>query len=138
MELQPFCTFSASVQKPEFAADTPAGRRVIVGIADAHFTGDGFAASQIGVAAADWLLTRPDGTALPDVRLTLVTDDGARLFVQYHGRADWSAGPGTGPVYIAVTFETADQRYLWMNRSLFVGRGGLVDGGVCYAVYQLI
>jgi hypothetical protein len=115
MELQPFCTFSASVLKPEFAADTPAGRRVIVGIADAHFTGDGFAASQIGTAATDWLLTGPDGTELPDGRLTLVTDDGAGKFVQYQGRADWPAGRGTGPVYIAVTSETADERYLWMN-----------------------
>lgn len=137
MELVPFCSYTASVGKPDFVGDTPAGRRMIVGIREARMEGPGFAATQRGDSAADWLLLGPDGTATPNVRMTVKTDDGAFLFVEYHGRADWSGGPGSAPVYIAATFETEDERYAWMNRRQFVGKGGLADGQVRYDLYQL-
>lgn len=137
MDLLPFCALTASTHRPEFAASTPAGRRVIVSITEARLVGDDFVAFQVGTAAADWLLTWPDGTAMPDVWMTIATADGARLFAQYHGRADWTAGPGSNDVFIAMTFETADERYLWMNKSMFVGRGGLSDDGVRYTIYRL-
>lgn len=137
MELVPFCTYTASVIKPDFVGDTPAGRRMIVGVRDARWEGERFTASQRGESAADWLVIAPDGTATPDVRLTLRTDDGAFVFVEYHGKADWSAGPGTAPVYTAVTFEVEDERYAWMNKVQFVGKGGLSNGAVRYEIFEL-
>ena len=137
MELVPFCTYTASVIKPDFVGTTPAGRRMIVGVREARWEGERFKASQRGESAADWLVVGPDGTAMPDVRMTLRTDDGAFVFVEYHGRGDWSAGSGTAPIYSAVTFELEDERYAWMNKVQFVGKGGLVDGRVSYEIYEL-
>ncbi|SOD74675.1 uncharacterized protein DUF3237 [Jatrophihabitans sp. GAS493] len=137
MELVPFCTYTASVLKPDFVGDTPAGTRMIVGIRDARWEGAGFQAGQRGESAADWLLMAPDGTASPNVRMSLRTDDGAFVYVEYHGRADWSAGSGSAPVYISVGFEIEDERYAWMNKVQFVGKGGLADGGVRYDIYSL-
>jgi hypothetical protein len=137
VELVPFCTYTASVKRPDFVGDTPAGRRMIVGVRDARWEGECFAASQRGESAADWLLIGPDGTATPDVRMSLRTDDGAFVFVSYQGRGDWSKGPGSAPVYTSVTFEVEDERYAWMNKVQFVGKGGLEDGSVRYEIFEL-
>ena len=137
MELIPFCRYTASVLKPDFVGQTPAGTRMIVGVREARFEGERFSAGQRGESAADWLVVSPDGTASPNVRMTLRTDDGAFVFVEYHGRADWSAGSGTAPVYVAVGFEVEDERYAWMNKVQFVGKGGLTDGRVAYDIYEL-
>jgi len=137
LDLVPFARYTAEVLKPDFVGDTPAGRRMVVGVRDARWEGERFRASQRGESAADWLLVGPDGTASPNVRMTLRTDDGCFVFAEYHGRADWSGGPGSAPVYIALGFEVEDERYAWLNRTQFVGKGGLTDGRVAYDVYAL-
>ena len=60
-----------------------------------------------------------DGTARVDVRLTLETDDGALVFVEYRGRSNLE----TGIAHAAPTFRTGDPRYAWMNRIQAVARG---------------
>jgi hypothetical protein len=137
MELVPFARYTAEVLKPDFVGDTPAGKRMIVGIKEARWEGENFKANQRGGSAADWLVVGPDGTASPNVRMTLKTDDGAFVFVEYHGKSDWSAGSGTAPVYISVGFEVEDERYAWLNKTQFVGKGGLADGKVAYDIFAL-
>ena len=51
-----------------------------------RFEGERFRARQKGVAAADWLVVGPDGTATLDVRATLDTHDGALVLLRYGGR----------------------------------------------------
>lgn len=137
MELVPFCTYTAQTKKPDFVGSTPAGQRMIVGVHSARWEGERFKASQRGETSGDWLLIGPDGTAMPDVRMTLRTDDGAFVYVEYQGRADWSAGVGTAPVYSAPRFEVEDPRYAWMNRAQFVAKGGIDGGEVRYEVFEL-
>ena len=38
--------------------------------------------------------------------VVIETDDGALIYVTYGGRAEWSSGPGSNPIYIAPRFET--------------------------------
>ncbi len=137
MELIPFARYTAEVLKPDFVGDTPAGRRMIVGIRQARWEGERFKASQRGESAADWLILAPDGTATPNVRMTLRTDDGAFIFAEYYGRADWSGGAGSGPVYISLGFEAEDDRYAWLNKTQFVGKGGLEGATVGYDIFAL-
>lgn len=141
MELIPFCTFTGSPQsaRPDFSGMTPAGQRIVVGVRDGRCEGERFKASQRGESAADWLLIGPDGTAIPDVRMALRTDDGAFVYMEYKGRGDASKGLGSAPIYTAVFFEVEDPRYAWMNKSLFVGKGTLdLDSGqVKYEVFEL-
>ncbi|MCL3819839.1 DUF3237 domain-containing protein [Aeromicrobium wangtongii] len=140
MELVPFCVLTASPSvKPDFAGQTPLGQRIVVGITDGRCEGERFSASQRGQSSADWLLVGPDGTAVPDVRMALRTDDGAFVYMTYQGRGDASNGMDGATMYTAVTFEVADERYSWMNSRLFVGKGSIdtSESRVRYDVYEL-
>lgn len=140
MELVHFAKLTAKPNaKPDFAGVTPLGQRVVVGVTEGSIVGERINASQRGASAADWLTIGPDGTAIPDVRMALKTDDGAFLFMEYRGRGDASGGIDGSTMYTAVTFETADPRYTWMNGSLFVGKGSIdiAAGVVSYDVYEL-
>lgn len=37
----------------------------------------------------------------------------------------------------APCFETGDERYAWVNRTLFVARGRIAPGGVAYEVFRV-
>lgn len=126
IELVPLCTIRAQLKPLIDVGAGPAGTRMIVEVASAEFKGDRLAGELLGTGAADWLVLSADGTATVDVRLTLRTDDGATVFVQYNGRLDVSKGlrfPITA--YVAPRFETGDERYAWLNRIQAIGKGTL-------------
>jgi hypothetical protein len=84
----------------------------------------------------DWVTVRANGTVQLDVRLLLVTDDGASLLVQYKGIGT-PGGDGTTSIRTAPLFETGDERYAWLNDVQAVGIGTSVKGSVTYEVYAL-
>ena len=140
LELIPLCTATVT---PVVAADlgiTPAGRRLMVTIREVVCVGERIRAHlKEGVSAGDWMIVGPDGTALIDIRLTLETEDGALIYVEYQGRRDFSqVYEGVdAPVYIAPRFETSDERYSWLNKIQAVGKG-LVDGDSrIYEIYEV-
>jgi len=137
MQLEPLCTFTAQLSRTELVASTPVGRRIIGPIHSATLTGDRLRATQRGTSAADWLVMGPDGTVQIDVRLVFVTDDGARLFVEYLGKADWSGGVMSGPVYSTPTFATDDPRYRWLNAVQCAARGQVHETGAQYELFVL-
>lgn len=134
MRIEPLCRFTASLARTELVADTPRGRRIIGPIVDARLAGDRLTAAQVGRSAADWLVIGPDGTTFIDVRIALRTTDGARLFMSYSGRADWSGGVMSGPVYSTPVFETADPRYAWLNAVLCAAKGTVSASGAEYEI----
>lgn len=73
-----------------------------------------------------------------DVRLTLETDDGALIYMEYGGRRDFSQiAPGLDtPVYIAPRFETSDERYRWLNKIQAIGKGVAVGQSRVYEIYE--
>jgi len=125
MSLVPLATMTAELRRPFVLAGTPVGERRIFEVSSGSIEGDRIRAKLKGTAAADWLVVGPDGTGTIDVRALAETDDGALVFIQYQGRVD--ASTASGPVYIAPTFETGDDRYRWLNRVQAVGKGTL-DG----------
>ncbi len=137
MQARPFGTFTAPLARVEFVGTTPLGRRLIGPIVGARLEGPHLAATQRGTSAADWLLRGPDGTTLVDVRIAMRTDDGAFLYISYAGRADWSGGIGSGPVYSAFRFDTEDPRYRWLNRRLVAGRGMVFEDHGEYDLFLL-
>jgi len=68
-------------------------------------------------------------------RLTLKTDDGAFIFVEYGGRADM----GSGLIASAPTFQTGDERYAWLNSVQALGAGQLDQstGRLEYTMYEV-
>ena len=107
------------------------------------------------IGGADHLLVHTDGSAVPDVRLVLRTDDGALIQMEYKGvlRAPREVMMRFGKpetlkpeeYYFRVTvyFETAAEKYNWLNSAVCVGYGipmKLPNGnnGVRYDVYKLL
>ncbi len=124
IELVPLCTMRVQLKPPIEVGTGPAGTRVIFEVESGKLDGDRLSGEMLGTAAADWLVVGPEGTGTLDIRATFRTSDGAIVFGQYHGRADLSGGlnpPVT--IYVAPRFETADERYAWLNRIQAVGKG---------------
>ena len=112
--------------------DGPFGNRVIAGIRTGRWDGERLRGTIVG-PGADWAMPGPGGAMLLDVRQVVQTDDGAVIYVTYHGRADRNRGTYT----IAPTFETSDERYLWLNAVQAVGKGRLTDDGIVYEIYEV-
>jgi hypothetical protein len=127
VSLRPLATMTAELRRPFVLLGAPAGERRIFEVKSGSIDGERIRAKLKGTAAADWLSVGPDGTGTVDVRALVETDDGALVYIQYQGRVD--ASMPTGPVYIAPTFETGDDRYRWLNRVQAVGKGFL-DGSI--------
>ncbi len=141
MELRPFGTLTLALASDRlfFLGETPVGKRIIQEIESVTFTGEHFSAGIKGKAAADWLAIDPTGIATFDIRMLLATEDGADIYLAYEGKADWSKGMATEPVYVTAHFETGDDRYRWLNHALVVGKGELVDGGgLAYQFAQVV
>lgn len=113
---------------------TPFGSRLIGEIRAARWEGVRFRARMIGSAAADWAVAGDEDLLSVDVRMTLRSDDGALLFASYTGLLDGRADP---PVRTAMRFETADPRYAWMARTLFIACGTWDGAQVRYEVFEV-
>ena len=99
---------------------------------------------------SDWLLLRPDGVLQLDVRLTLKTDDGALIGMTYrgyrHGPAEvidrLNRGEEVDPAgyYFrsAPFFETAAEKYAWLNRMVTVATGHRLPTGPIYHVFEVL
>ena len=146
------------VEEFEFHADIdaidvgsgPFGQRVIATITGGELTGERLKGTLVG-AGADWALIGPDGFIRVDVRTSLRTVDGAHIYFQYSGLLEVT------PAFIAITggggeptdfsdqyfvtslrLETGDERYAWVNSTMFLGQGRLLPGPrVEYRVYRV-
>ncbi|MCU1374837.1 MAG: hypothetical protein JWO68_2123 [Actinomycetia bacterium] len=141
MELRPFGTLTLDLASDRlfFLGETPVGKRIIQEIESVQFTGAHFNARSKGKASADWLSIDGAGIATFDIRMLLETEDEALVYLAYEGKADWSKGMATEPVYVTAHFETGDDRYRWLNHALVVGKGELVEGGgLAYQFQQVV
>ena len=129
MDLTPLGTFTVKLAKDRIynVGVVPAGRRIIFEVEDGRWEGDRINASQKGSAAADWSRSDPNGNFCVDVRSLIETDDGALIYLIYSGRADFSGGPGTSPLYCGLHFETGHDDYQWLNCTQAVMKGTFVD-----------
>jgi hypothetical protein len=95
------------------------------------------------VEASDWFVSPGKGWGWLDARALLETHDGALILMAYTGVLEYSpalvrvAGSGSAEVgteyedhyyRIAPRLEAGDQRYAWVNHTLFVGRGHVLAG----------
>lgn len=130
---------------------TPSGGRRIFPVSGGTFTGDRLRGEISPYAGSDVLLVRADGSREQDVRMILLTDDGAEILMTYRGRAHNSAEVGArlaagedvapSEYYLRTTpfFETASDKYSWLNSVVSIGVGERrSDGSVRYQVYEII
>jgi hypothetical protein len=125
VELIPLCTAVVEVGPSLAVGAGPAGGRSVGEILAVTVEGERMRASLAGAAAADWMI-RNGAIGVIDARMTLRTDDGALIYVQYGGRLNLS-NPAAGiTAYVSPLFETGDERYAWLNAIQAVGKGALL------------
>jgi hypothetical protein len=98
----------------------------------------------------DQKIFRTDGAMNPNVRLILRTDDDALIYMHYTGvrygtpevMARIAAGEEVAPseYYLRNTpyFETAAERYDWLNRIVAVGVGRRMPDHAAYDVFEIL
>jgi hypothetical protein len=147
VKLEYLMTYHADLKPPVTVGAGPFGVRQIFDVVGGSFEGPKLRGKFLP-SGADWILVGPDGIGRLDVRGTLLTDDGAHIYVQYYGVIDFAPameklgrGQATefGEIYFMTTprFETGDERYAWLNRIVCVAEGRSGPFWVEYRVYQV-
>ena len=106
--------------------------------------------ARILAGGSDSLIGTADGAVRPDVRLTLETDDGALIYVHYRGvrhassdvmqrlAREEAVDPGEYYLRNAPFFETASEKYDWLNRIVAVGIGRREPGRAVYDLFEIL
>jgi hypothetical protein len=133
---------------PPTLKDTPHGERQIMRIKGGEFSG-GRLEGKVHPNGADWILHRPDGTTVLDVRITLETVDKELIYCQYrglrHGKKEALAAIARGEVVspsdyymrTSLKFETGAPRLYWLNNIIAVATGDRMPVGPIYYVYEI-
>lgn len=158
LESRPLCRVSIILESgaPIEVGRTPWRNRRISHITGGTFEGDRMS-GRVVPGGGDWseLAMSGEGDALTllDVRALWETGDGARIYVTYGGRlvipndklgafrdpvALAALGPGDYYFRIAPLFETADERYGWLNRIVAAGIGRRTADGVVYDIFEIV
>lgn len=129
---------------------TPYGHRRIATVAGGAFEGDELKGTVQPTPAGDWITVRSDGVWELDVRLTLKTHDGHFIYMSYRGLRhgpQWvldrlakgeKVDPSEYYFRIAPRFETASEKYSFLNRIIAVGVGRREATGPIYEVFQIL
>jgi hypothetical protein len=83
-KLEYLMSYRADLKPPVEIGAVPSGNRRIFDVTGGTFEGPRMK-GRLLASGGDWLLIGNDGVGRLDVRGTLETDDGARIYVQYHG-----------------------------------------------------
>lgn len=136
------------VEKAHLPGKTPIGNRRIIRVEGGHFNGESIKGEVIP-GGDDWITVREDGTIIQDVRILLRTDDNELILMTYRGirtgpkevlaRLDNNEHVDPEEYYFRTVpiFETASEKYDWMNKTAFVSTGQRLATGVKYSVYQV-
>ena len=116
---------------------TPHGSRSIYLVTGGEFKGPKLKGDMLP-GGGDWLLMRPDGAGELDVRATMRTDDGHLIYMSYRGV--FHGGADGEDLYFRSTpyFETASEKYGWLNQIVAVGLGTFTGSRVSYKVYEIL
>ena len=149
IKTKPLMSMKLQVSAMQSIGPAPGGDRRVGIVAGGTFSGERLNGT-VMEGGADWIIARPDGTMLLDVRLVLKTDDGALIGLTYrglrHGPADVMAKVAAGePVdpslyyfRTAILFETSSEKYDWLNRVFGIGTGSRTAAGPEYEIFELL
>jgi len=112
------------------------GGRLIVPVSGGTFSGHGIKGT-IVAPGGDWIVQRPDGSRILDVRILLQTDDSQKIYMSWRGIAYSSPG-GVLFARILPLFETAAPKYAWLNNVVAVGVYRPDLGKIAYRVYRIL
>jgi Protein of unknown function (DUF3237) len=110
--------------------------RIIVPVSGGTFEGPSLKGTTVG-PGGEWIVARPDGSSVLDVRLVLQTDDAQKIYVTWRGISYTPQGR-TQYARIVPVFETSAAKYTWLNSIVSVGVHRPMPGKVAYRVYRIL
>jgi Protein of unknown function (DUF3237) len=140
MELRPFGTLTIETDPDGLfmLGTTSVGQRIIQEFKSVHLQSERVNGTMTGKSGADWLTLDGEGHATVDIRVLILTDDGAHVFVTLTGIALWPERIGLGPIYSSVRLESGDERYRWVNHLPLVSKGEITEGrAVAHRFFEL-
>jgi Protein of unknown function (DUF3237) len=149
VRVRPLFTFVIDVAKPFVIGKTPAVDRRVGEVLGGRFEGERLN-GKILTSGSDWQQVRADGAWALDVRLVLETDDGHLIGMTYrglrHGPKDVidaiargeEVNPASYYFRIVPWFETAADKYGWLNNIVAVGLGHRLPSGPIYQVFEVL
>ena len=136
--LEPALTYRFSIRGPLGTTEgSPHVTRQYWEMTSGTLTGSELRA-EIAMPGSDWMVVSSDGYGRPDVRVPLMTDDGALILMHYVGLVEQTerfveAAANDEPtgwddqyMRFSFCFETGAERHRWLTQRLFVGRGHLL------------
>ena len=142
-------TISLKVGEIQGLGNTPLGDRRVAVVEGGSFEGPKLQGSVLK-GGSDWILVRPDGALQLDVRLTLKTHDGEIIGMTYRGyrhgppavidrlNRGEKVDPAEYYFRTAPFFETASEKYGWLNRIVAVATGYRLPEGPVYHVFEVL
>jgi hypothetical protein len=135
MRFRPLMTLRLATAPTQELGVGPHGARITFPITGGSFEGDRLRGKVLS-GGGDWAIKRADGVLELDLRITLETDDGALVHMTFEGIRDDGA-PG-GPYFRHVSrFETAAEKYAFINRLLAVGVGKVDARGPVHVIEEI-
>ncbi|WP_441247440.1 DUF3237 domain-containing protein [Kitasatospora sp. McL0602] len=148
LSLEALAAFEVRLDPVLDLGETHWGRRRVINIIGGTFEGPRLS-GVILPGGADWQVLHADGMASIDTRYTLHTHDGAHLYLSTNGlrhgppevlrrlAAGEQVDPGEYYFRLFCRFETGDERYQWLNRTLAVASAARTAEAVHYEAYTL-
>ena len=145
----PLFTVTLKVAEIQNLGKTPLGDRRVAVVEGGSFEGPKLKGTVLR-GGSDWILARPDGALQLDVRLTLKTHDGEMIGMSYRGFRHGPAAvierlnqgkmvdPSEYYFRIAPFFETASEKYGWLNRIVTIATGHRLPDGPVYQVFEVL
>lgn len=151
MRLAPEMTYRETIQGPWGpTSGSPLGARLCWQVTSAELVGARIRA-HLAMPGADWIRLGPDGIRRQDQRLTFVTGDNAVILLSYDNalirenpafltalRTGGETSVDDQYMRMVAQFDTGDERYSWLTRSLFIGEGRVAgDHRIEYVIHRL-
>jgi hypothetical protein len=149
VKTRPLFVMTLKIQPYLIVGETPGVNRRVGVVPGGRFDGERLAGT-VTSGGVDWQTIRNDGTTTLDVRLVLKTDDDALIGMSYqglrHGPPEIIAAITNGQEVDAASyyfrtnpvFETAANKYDWVNRILAIGVGHRRPDGAIYSVFEIL
>lgn len=151
LRVRPLFTLLLAVAPPINVGKTPGVDRRVGVITGGRFEGDKLRGELFPGGGSDWQSIRPgDGAWMINVRIVLKTDDGHIIAMPYtgirHGPKEVLDRIARGEAVkatdyylrVAGRFETASEKYGWLNSVICLGVGHRLPAGPVYQVFEVL
>lgn len=147
--LEFFCRLEVDLSPIKEMGRGRAGQRRIIPIIGGRVTGPKISGTILNLGA-DWQTVFADGVAELDTRYAFETNDGAFIEVINYGyrhgpqqvldalAQGQDVPPDSYYMRTHARLETGDERYAWINKTLFIGRGQRQKSKVIVDLFALI